>query len=100
MLLNSITFPSVLISGIIYFCAIDWWFEIFSGLIIVLKMEEVSIWSTRVSSPQLRTPYGADDMLDSVIDIDHEYILDNMTRVEKHQIGFSREKILNLYLME
>lgn len=51
-------------------------------------------------SPQLSTPNSEDDMLDSLIDIDHEYILDDMTRIEQQQIGYSREKILNLYLKE
>lgn len=61
---------------------------------------EVSAGSTRMLSPQLRTPNGEDDMLDSLIDIDHEYILDDMTRIEKQQIGYSREKILNLSLQD
>lgn len=68
----------------------------FTLLIIVLTME-VSIWSTGMLSPQLRTRNSEDDMLDSLIDIDHEYFLDDMTRIEQ-QIGYSREKILNLYL--
>ena len=69
----------------------------FTLLIIVLTME-VSIWSTGMLSPQLRTRNSEDDMLDSLIDIDHEYFLDDMTRIEQQQIGYSREKILNLYL--
>ena len=68
----------------------------FTLLIIVLTME-VSIWSTGMLSPQLRTRNSEDDMLDSLVDIDHEYFLDDMTRIEQ-QIGYSREKILNLYL--
>ena len=61
---------------------------------------QVSIWSTGMLSPQLRTPNSEDDMLDSLIDIDHEYFLDDITRIEQQQIGYSREKILNLYLKE